>query len=131
MLCTVAADVYNLALFKAPENWVKYKAAMEEYKSKVMAVQTAAESLQGMKRGTGRGQRVRYPLKRYACEVVHVRLLGLGLGFACLPACIAFACVCPSVSKWAHGPMGPSVPKRAHVCMHEGVRTSFACLSFC
>ena len=92
MLCTIAAEAYNLALFRATENWVKYNAAMEEYKSKLMAVQTAAESLQGMKRGTGRGQRVRHPAKRYACEVVHVCLLGFLRVRVCLPVLLLHAC---------------------------------------
>ena len=104
-------------MFKAPENWVKYNAAMVEYKSKVKLAANASASLDILVRAAGRGHRIRQPAKRYACEVVHVCLLGfLRVRFACL------YCFSMRVPKWAQvcpsGPMGPSVPKSAHVFTH-------------
>ena len=104
-------------MFKAPENWVKYNAAMVEYKSKVKLAANASASLDILVRAAGRGHRIRQPAKRYACEVLHVCLLGfLRVRFACL------YCFCMRVPKCAQvgpsGPMGPSVPKSAHVFTH-------------
>ena len=114
-------------MFKAPENWVKYNAAMVEYKSKVKLAANASASLDILVRAAGRGHRIRQPAKRYVCEVVHVCLLGFLRVRVCLPVLFLHACaqVCPS------GPMGPSVPKSAHVFTHEGLRTSCVCQSFC
>ena len=45
LVCIFAAETYRRALFKAPENWVKYNAAMVEYKSKVKLAANASASL--------------------------------------------------------------------------------------
>ena len=74
LVCIFAVEAYNRALFRAPENWVKYNAAMVEYKSKVKLAANASASLDILVRAAGRGHRIRQPAKRYAFEVVHVCL---------------------------------------------------------
>ena len=89
-------------MFKAPENWVKYNAAMVEYKSKVKLAANASASLDILVRAAGRGHRLRQPTKRFACEMVRVCLLGLGV------ACLYCFCM-----RGTHN--GASVPKCAQV----------------
>jgi hypothetical protein len=73
-MCIFAVDAYKRALFRAPENWVKYNAAMVKYKSKVKLAAHASGNLDLLVRAAGRGHRIRQPAKRYAFEVVHVCL---------------------------------------------------------
>ena len=74
LVCIFAVDAYKRALFRAPENWVKYNAAMVKYKTRVKLAAHASGNLDLLVRAAGRGHRIRQPAKRYAFEVVHVCL---------------------------------------------------------
>ena len=113
---------------------------MVEYKSKVKLAANASASLDILVRAAGRGHRIRQLAKRYACEVVHVCLLGFLRVRVCLPVLFLHACaqVCPSVPKWAHGPKCAQKCPRVHalrvthvLCLSElllrPVCIAFAC----